>query len=120
MTTVYLVQNSSDDGGAVEGAFSTSQKAEDWIEKQRARHHRDWWDVFPTEIDMPPEKNEEKIKANLEAKGHFFVYDPHHRCMHCGLLIGPLQELEEKALISDHKMTAPRCQPIKTHETTGR
>jgi hypothetical protein len=119
MTTVYLVQNSSDDGGAVEGVFSTSQKAKDWIKKRPAGRCGDW-DVWPIEIDMPPEKDEEKIIANLVAKGHFFVYDPHHRCMHCGLLIGPLQELEDKALISDHKMIAPRCQPIKSYDTTAR
>lgn len=119
MTTVYMVQDYFADGGEVAGIFSTREKAEEWMKAQPPHVTRDW-EVFPCEIDKPTEKDEEKIKANLEAKGHSFIFDPHHRCAHCGLLMGPLQELEERALISDLKVTAPRCQPIKTHDSFER
>lgn len=118
MTTVYLVQDNHYDGGAVAGVFSTQHKAEDWM-KVPPSHVVSDWKVVPFEIDAPAEKDEEKIIANLAAKGHSFVFDPHHRCVHCGLLIGPLMELEERALISDLKVVAPRCQPIKINDSIG-
>lgn len=109
MATVYLVQASPDDGGEVGGVFSTDEKAKTWIEHQPAHENQDW-DIVPAELDMPRERDDAKILGNLEAKGHSFVFNPHHQCVHCGTLIGPLQELEEKAKLSDLNVSAPACQ----------
>lgn len=116
MATIYLVQTSSDDGGEVGGVFSTHEKAKKWIENQSCGE----WHVVLAEIDRPVERDDPKIIANLEAKGHSFIHDPHQRCVHCGVLIGLLKELEEKAKLSDLNVKAPSCQPGRTHESTKR
>lgn len=110
MATIYIVQAHSDDGGTLGGVFSSYDKAATWIEEQSDADGQDWC-VKAAAMDMPWERNDEKILTNLESKGHSFVFDPYHRCIRCGDLIGPLQDREEEAKLSEPYVPAPACQP---------